>query len=203
MRPRDRERRRGHADQAGAVRRARRGGQARRDPGDEHVDPAGRGVGDGRPAGPSGCAASTSSTRRRRCAASRSCNRSRRARPRSSRGLAFAERCGKEPIIVADHAGFVVNALLLPVPQQRRQDGRTAAPHRSSRSTPRCAADAASRWARSRCSTWSASTRRWRSSTALHAEFGDANYVAAPTLRADGERRAPRPQDGAIGRACI
>jgi 3-hydroxybutyryl-CoA dehydrogenase len=31
-----------------------------------------------------------------------------------SRAQAFAERCGKEPIVVADHAGFVVNALLFP-----------------------------------------------------------------------------------------
>ena len=30
------------------------------------------------------------------------------------RAVAFAERCGKEPITVADHAGFVVNALLFP-----------------------------------------------------------------------------------------
>jgi 3-hydroxybutyryl-CoA dehydrogenase len=31
-----------------------------------------------------------------------------------NRALAFAERCGKEPIVVADRAGFVVNALLFP-----------------------------------------------------------------------------------------
>ena len=31
-----------------------------------------------------------------------------------ARAVAFVERCGKEPITVADHAGFVVNALLFP-----------------------------------------------------------------------------------------
>ena len=31
-----------------------------------------------------------------------------------SRAVAFAERCGKEPIVVEDRAGFVVNALLFP-----------------------------------------------------------------------------------------
>ena len=31
-----------------------------------------------------------------------------------NRALAFAEQCGKEPIVVADRAGFVVNALLFP-----------------------------------------------------------------------------------------
>jgi 3-hydroxybutyryl-CoA dehydrogenase len=31
-----------------------------------------------------------------------------------TRAQAFAERCGKDPIVVADHAGFVVNALLFP-----------------------------------------------------------------------------------------
>ena len=31
-----------------------------------------------------------------------------------SRAVAFAERCGKDPIVVEDRAGFVVNALLFP-----------------------------------------------------------------------------------------
>jgi 3-hydroxybutyryl-CoA dehydrogenase len=31
-----------------------------------------------------------------------------------SRAIAFAERCGKDVVTVADHAGFVVNALLFP-----------------------------------------------------------------------------------------
>ena len=30
------------------------------------------------------------------------------------RSVEFAERCGKDAVIVADHAGFVVNALLFP-----------------------------------------------------------------------------------------
>jgi 3-hydroxybutyryl-CoA dehydrogenase len=37
-----------------------------------------------------------------------------RQRRHDRRAIAFAESCGKEPITVADRAGFVVNALLFP-----------------------------------------------------------------------------------------
>ena len=83
----------------------------------------------------------------------------------------------------------------VPVPQQRRADARARHGVASRTSTRRCRAAATSRWARSRCSTSSASTRRSPILDALYDEFRDPNYAAVPTLRRHGRRRPARPQD--------
>jgi 3-hydroxybutyryl-CoA dehydrogenase len=98
------------------------------------------------------------------------------------RALAFAERCGKEPITVADHAGFVVNALLFPYLNNAvRMAERGTASIES--------IDAAMRGG---CGfpmgpfellDLVGLDTSVAILDALHAEFGDTNYTAAPTLR--------------------
>ena len=65
---------------------------------------------------------------------------------------ALAERLGKMPVIVGDKAGFIANALLFGYLNHAVSMYESATrPARTS--TPPCGSAAATRWARSRCST--------------------------------------------------
>jgi 3-hydroxybutyryl-CoA dehydrogenase len=105
----------------------------------------------------------------------------RRRRLRGRQGARGA--AGKKPVVVGDKAGFIANALLfgylnhaVSMFESRTPPART--------STPRCASAAVTRWARSRCSTSSASTRHTRSSTRC-----TSRAVTACTRRAPSSSR--------------
>ena len=114
---------------------------------------------------------------------SRWCGRSRPATPPLQAAVAFAEKCGKDPVEVKDQAGFIVNAPALPLPQQH------GAPARGGRRDPRGhrrrhegrmrVPDGAV----SPSSTSSASTHHLAILDALYEEYRDPNYAAVPLLR--------------------
>ena len=98
------------------------------------------------------------------------------------RALAFAERCGKEPIVVADHAGFVVNALLFPYLNNAVRMAERGTASIESIDAAMCGGCGFPMGPFALLDLVGLDT-----SVAildrLHVAFGDANYVAAPTLR--------------------
>ena len=98
------------------------------------------------------------------------------------RALAFAERCGKEPIIVADHAGFVVNALLFPYLNNAVRMVERGTASIESIDAAMCGGCGFPMGPFALLDLVGLDTSV-AILDALHAEFGDANYVAAPTLR--------------------
>ena len=181
--------------QAPAVRRARPDRQAVGDPGDEHVDAPGRRAGDGDTTPRPGRAASTSSTRRRTCASSRSSARSRPATTRSRRRWRSPRRAARTPS------------------RSSIEPGSSSTPCSSRISTTPCACTSRAR-RRSRTST-----RRCRGGCnfpmgpfalldlvgldtsvaildALYDEFRDPNVRAGTDAAAQGRRRPTRTQVG-------
>ena len=108
--------------------------------------------------------------------------------------LAFAERCGKEPIEVKDHAGFVVNALLFPYLNNAVRMLERGTAELEAIDTAMVRRLRLPDGPDARCSTWSASTPRWRSSRRCTPSSTTPSYAPAPTLAA-GRSRAPGPQD--------
>ena len=98
------------------------------------------------------------------------------------RALAFAERCGKEPITVADHAGFVVNALLFPYLNNAVRMAERGTASIESIDAAMCGGCGFPMGPFALLDLVGLVTSL-AILDALHAEFGDANYVAAPTLR--------------------
>ena len=110
--------------------------------------------------------------------------------------IEFATACGKDAVEVTDRAGFIVNALLFPYLN-----------------------NAVRMWEQGTASMESIDTAMKGGCNfpmgpfalldlvgldtslaildALYAEFRDPNYAAVPTLRRNGRRRPPRPQDQA------
>jgi 3-hydroxybutyryl-CoA dehydrogenase len=98
------------------------------------------------------------------------------------RALAFAERCGKEPIVVADHAGFVVNALLFPYLNNAVKMFERGTASIEAIDAAMCGGCAFPMGPFALLDLIGLDTTVAILDT-LHAEFGDANYVPAPTLR--------------------
>jgi 3-hydroxybutyryl-CoA dehydrogenase len=98
------------------------------------------------------------------------------------RAVAFAERCGKDVVTVADHAGFVVNALLFPYLNNavRMMERGTASVEAID--TAMCGGCGFPMGPFSLLDLVGLDTSV-AILDALHAEFGDPNYVTAPTLR--------------------
>ncbi len=182
QRPGDRVRRRGPGRQAGAVRRARLDREGRRHPGDQHLDPAGGGDGRGHP-------------RPDRVVGVHFFN------PAPAMSLveiiapltasdetvaeakAFAEACGKNAVEVKDRAGFIVNALLFPYLNnavRMLEAGTASAEDIDTAMKGGCNFPMGRRWP---CWTWSAWTRRWRSSMRSTRCSRTRNYAAVPVLR--------------------
>jgi 3-hydroxybutyryl-CoA dehydrogenase len=98
------------------------------------------------------------------------------------RAVAFAERCGKEPITVADHAGFVVNALLFPYLNNAVKMFERGTATIESIDAAMCGGCGFPMGPFALLDLIGLDTSVAILDT-LHAEFGDANYVPAPTLR--------------------
>ena len=98
------------------------------------------------------------------------------------RALAFAERCGKDPIVVADHAGFVVNALLFPYLNNAVKMLERGTASIDAIDAAMCGGCAFPMGPFALLDLIGLDTTVAILET-LHAEFGDANYVPAPTLR--------------------
>ena len=65
----------------------------------------------------------------------------------------LARSLGKTPVVVGDKAGFIANALLFGYLNHAASMFESKLRHPARTSTPRCGSAAATRWARSRCST--------------------------------------------------
>jgi 3-hydroxybutyryl-CoA dehydrogenase len=98
------------------------------------------------------------------------------------RALAFAERCGKDPITVADHAGFVVNALLFPYLNNAVKMFERGTASIESIDAAMCGGCAFPMGPFALLDLIGLDTTVAILDT-LHAEFGDANYAPATTLR--------------------
>jgi len=98
------------------------------------------------------------------------------------RAIAFAERCGKEPITVADHAGFVVNALLFPYLNNAVRMKERGTANMESIDAAMCGGCGFPMGPFALLDLVGIDTSV-AILDALYAEFGDPNYVAAPTLR--------------------
>ena len=98
------------------------------------------------------------------------------------RALAFAERCGKEPITVADHAGFVVNALLFPYLNNAVKMLERGTASLESIDAAMCAGCAFPMGPFALLDLVGLDTSVAILET-LHAEFGDASCAPATTLR--------------------
>ena len=94
----------------------------------------------------------------------------------------FAEACGKTVVDVRDQAGFIVNALLFPYLNNVVKLLDVGSPPGTT-STRRCRAAATSRWARSACWTWWASTPAWPSSRRSTTSSRTRTTCPAPLLR--------------------
>jgi len=98
------------------------------------------------------------------------------------RALAFAERCGKEPITVADHAGFVVNALLFPYLNNAVKMVERGTATVESIDAAMCGGCGFPMGPLALLDLIGLDTSVAILDT-LHSEFGDTNYVPATTLR--------------------
>jgi 3-hydroxybutyryl-CoA dehydrogenase len=98
------------------------------------------------------------------------------------RAVAFAERCGKEPITVADHAGFVVNALLFPYLNNAVKMFERGTASIDSIDAAMCGGCGFPMGPFALLDLIGLDVSVAILDT-LHAEFGDANYVPATTLR--------------------
>jgi 3-hydroxybutyryl-CoA dehydrogenase len=98
------------------------------------------------------------------------------------RAVAFAERCGKEPITVADHAGFVVNALLFPYLNNAVKMVERGTATVESIDAAMCGGCGFPMGPMALLDLIGLDTSVAILET-LHGEFGDANYVPATTLR--------------------
>ncbi len=98
------------------------------------------------------------------------------------RALAFAEHCGKEPITVADHAGFVVNALLFPYLNNAVKMFERGTASMESIDAAMCGGCGFPMGPFGLLDLIGLDTSVAILDT-LHAEFGEANYVPATTLR--------------------
>src|SRR5215218_7769751 len=98
------------------------------------------------------------------------------------RALAFAEGCGKEPIVVADHAGFVVNALLFPYLNNAVKMAERGTASIESIDAAMCGGCGFPMGPFKLLDLVGLATSVAILDT-LHAEFGDANYVTTTTLR--------------------
>jgi 3-hydroxybutyryl-CoA dehydrogenase len=98
------------------------------------------------------------------------------------RALAFAEGCGKEPIVVADHAGFVVNALLFPYLNNAVKMAERGTASIESIDAAMCGGCGFPMGPFKLLDLVGLDTSV-AILDALHGEFADPNYKAAPTLR--------------------
>ena len=94
----------------------------------------------------------------------------------------FGERLGKSVVVAKDHAGFIVNRLLIPylLSAIRMLDDGFATPRTS---TPRSRSGSRTRWGRCAWPTWSASTRRSRSPRSSTRSSRSPLYAPPPRLR--------------------
>ena len=99
-----------------------------------------------------------------------------------NRAHAFAERCGKQPIVVADHAGFVVNALLFPYLNNAVRMLERGTADMESIDAAMCGGCGFPMGPFALLDLVGLDTSV-AILDALHAEFGDRDQLAAPTLR--------------------
>jgi 3-hydroxybutyryl-CoA dehydrogenase len=98
------------------------------------------------------------------------------------RAVAFAERCGKDVVTVADRAGFVVNALLFPYLNNAVRMSERGTASIEAIDTAMCGGCGFPMGPFALLDLVGLDTSV-AILDALYAEFGDPNYVAAPTLR--------------------
>ena len=149
----------------------------------QHLEPLDRRHGRGHRRGPTGSSASTSSTRCRSCRWSRWCGpwRTSRRDLRARAGLRPAARQGADRR--ARPLGLRRQPAARALPARRRPRARAGRRRRPPTSTAACSSAAATRWARSPCSTSSGLDTAVRIAEIMFDEYREPRFAPPPLLR--------------------